>query len=108
MVATWFHHHRPTSCPSPLAGDRFSSRLYAAYSSWHAIGILASIRVSFIGSRSVKTSELLVASVSSKLSHLCMYRLSSPNSTLLRERLCWVTRNCTVDVKRDGQEDYPL
>ncbi|KIL69219.1 hypothetical protein M378DRAFT_157464 [Amanita muscaria Koide BX008] len=85
----------------PLAGSRFSSRLYAAYSPWHAIGILASIRVSFIGFQSVKTSELLVASVS-KLSHLCMYRLSSPNSTLLCERLCWVTRNCTFEVTRDG------
>ncbi|KXN88003.1 Dolichyl-diphosphooligosaccharide--protein glycosyltransferase subunit stt3 [Leucoagaricus sp. SymC.cos] len=36
---------------------RFSSRLYVAYSSWYAIGTLASMQVPFVGFQPVKTSE---------------------------------------------------
>lgn len=36
---------------------RFSSRLYVSYSSWYAIGTLASMQVPFVGFQPVKTSE---------------------------------------------------
>lgn len=36
---------------------RFSNRLYVAYSSWYAIGTLASMQVPFVGFQPVKTSE---------------------------------------------------
>ncbi|KAF8628942.1 hypothetical protein AX15_003631 [Amanita polypyramis BW_CC] len=36
---------------------RFSSRLYVAYSSWYAIGTLASMQVPFVGFQPVRTSE---------------------------------------------------
>ncbi|TFK34015.1 oligosaccharyl transferase STT3 subunit [Crucibulum laeve] len=36
---------------------RFSSRLYVGYSSWYAIGTLASMQVPFVGFQPVKTSE---------------------------------------------------
>ncbi|KAF9465592.1 oligosaccharyl transferase STT3 subunit [Collybia nuda] len=40
---------------------RFSNRLYAAYSSWYAIGTLASMQVPFVGFQPVKTSEHMAA-----------------------------------------------
>ncbi|KAF5379512.1 hypothetical protein D9615_006524 [Tricholomella constricta] len=40
---------------------RFSSRLYVAYSSWYAIGTLASMQVPFVGFQPVKTSEHMAA-----------------------------------------------
>ena len=40
---------------------RFSSRLYVAYSSWYAIGTLASMEVPFVGFQPVKTSEHMAA-----------------------------------------------
>jgi dolichyl-diphosphooligosaccharide--protein glycosyltransferase len=36
---------------------RFSSRLYVGYSSWYAIGTLASMQVPFVGFQPVRTSE---------------------------------------------------
>lgn len=36
---------------------RFSNRLYVAYSSWYAIGTLASMQVPFVGFQPVGTSE---------------------------------------------------
>lgn len=36
---------------------RFNSRLYVGYSSWYAIGTLASMQVPFVGFQPVKTSE---------------------------------------------------
>ena len=40
---------------------RFSSRLYVAYSSWYAIGTLASMQVPFVGFQPVRTSEHMAA-----------------------------------------------
>lgn len=40
---------------------RFSNRLYVAYSSWYAIGTLASMQVPFVGFQPVKTSEHMAA-----------------------------------------------
>lgn len=36
---------------------RFSDRLYVAYSTWYAIGTLASMQVPFVGFQPVSTSE---------------------------------------------------
>ncbi|TDL26694.1 glycosyltransferase family 66 protein [Rickenella mellea] len=36
---------------------RFSNRLYVAYSSWYAVGTLASMQVPFVGFQPVRTSE---------------------------------------------------
>lgn len=36
---------------------RFNNRLYVGYSSWYAIGTLASMQVPFVGFQPVKTSE---------------------------------------------------
>ena len=36
---------------------RFTSRLYVGYSSWYAIGTLASMQVPFVGFQPVRTSE---------------------------------------------------
>jgi dolichyl-diphosphooligosaccharide---protein glycosyltransferase len=36
---------------------RFNSRLYVGYSSWYAIGTLASMQVPFVGFQPVRTSE---------------------------------------------------
>ncbi|KAF9645807.1 glycosyltransferase family 66 protein [Thelephora ganbajun] len=40
---------------------RFSSRLYVAYSSWYAVGTLASMQVPFVGFQPVRTSEHMAA-----------------------------------------------
>ena len=40
---------------------RFTNRLYVAYSSWYAIGTLASMQVPFVGFQPVKTSEHMAA-----------------------------------------------
>ena len=44
-----------------LLMGRYSSRLYVAYSSWYAIGTLASMQVPFVGFQPVKTSEHMAA-----------------------------------------------
>jgi len=36
---------------------RFTNRLYVGYSSWYAIGTLASMQVPFVGFQPVSTSE---------------------------------------------------
>ena len=36
---------------------RFTSRLYVAYSSWYAIGTLASMQVPFVGFQPVKAND---------------------------------------------------
>ena len=36
---------------------RFSNRLYVAYSTWYAVGTLASMQVPFVGFQPVSTSE---------------------------------------------------
>ncbi|KAI0074492.1 oligosaccharyl transferase STT3 subunit [Panus rudis PR-1116 ss-1] len=40
---------------------RYSSRLYVAYSSWYAVGTLASMQVPFVGFQPVRTSEHMAA-----------------------------------------------
>lgn len=40
---------------------RFSNRLYVAYSSWYAVGTLASMQVPFVGFQPVRTSEHMAA-----------------------------------------------
>jgi dolichyl-diphosphooligosaccharide--protein glycosyltransferase len=40
---------------------RFTNRLYVAYSSWYAIGTLASMQVPFVGFQPVSTSEHMAA-----------------------------------------------
>ena len=40
---------------------RFSNRLYVGYSSWYAVGTLASMQVPFVGFQPVKTSEHMAA-----------------------------------------------
>lgn len=40
---------------------RFSPRLYVAYSSWYAVGTLASMQVPFVGFQPVRTSEHMAA-----------------------------------------------
>jgi dolichyl-diphosphooligosaccharide---protein glycosyltransferase len=40
---------------------RFSNRLYIAYSTWYAVGTLASMQVPFVGFQPVSTSEHMAA-----------------------------------------------
>lgn len=40
---------------------RFSNRLYVGYSSWYAVGTLASMQVPFVGFQPVSTSEHMAA-----------------------------------------------
>ena len=44
-----------------LIMGRYSSRLYVAYSTWYAIGTLASMQVPFVGFQPVRTSEHMAA-----------------------------------------------
>ena len=44
-----------------LLMGRYSNRLYVAYSSWYAIGTLASMQVPFVGFQPVRTSEHMAA-----------------------------------------------
>ena len=41
--------------------NRYTNRLYVAYSSWYAIGTLASMQVPFVGFQPVRTSEHMAA-----------------------------------------------
>jgi dolichyl-diphosphooligosaccharide---protein glycosyltransferase len=41
--------------------SRYTNRLYVAYSSWYAIGTLASMQVPFVGFQPVSTSEHMAA-----------------------------------------------
>ncbi|KAI0690977.1 oligosaccharyl transferase STT3 subunit [Cytidiella melzeri] len=62
MVAAWGGYAFITNM-IPLHGlalilmGRYSSRLYVAYSSWYAIGTLASMQVPFVGFQPIRTSE---------------------------------------------------
>ena len=40
---------------------RYTNRLYVGYSSWYAIGTLASMQVPFVGFQPVRTSEHMAA-----------------------------------------------
>jgi dolichyl-diphosphooligosaccharide--protein glycosyltransferase len=51
---------------------RFSSRLYVAYSSWYAVGTLASMQVPFVGFQPVRTSEHMAALGEPDLSWSCL------------------------------------
>ncbi|KXS10091.1 glycosyltransferase family 66 protein [Gonapodya prolifera JEL478] len=44
-----------------MAMGRFSSRCYVAYSSWYALGTLASMQIPFVGFQPVRTSEHMAA-----------------------------------------------
>ncbi|KAF8957127.1 oligosaccharyl transferase STT3 subunit [Flammula alnicola] len=63
MVAAWgtwlclHHKHDPLHALVLILMGRFSDRLYVAYSSWYAIGTLASMQVPFVGFQPVSTSE---------------------------------------------------
>ena len=55
-----------------LLMGRFSSRLYVAYSSWYAIGTLASMQVPFVGFQPVRTSEHMGALGKPLISWWCL------------------------------------
>ncbi|KAI0038692.1 glycosyltransferase family 66 protein [Auriscalpium vulgare] len=62
MVAAWggyafITNMIPLHALALLLMGRFTNRLYVAYSSWYAIGTLASMQVPFVGFQPVRTSE---------------------------------------------------
>ncbi|KAI0766162.1 oligosaccharyl transferase STT3 subunit [Trametes elegans] len=66
MVAAWggyafITNMIPLHALTLILMGRFSSRLYVAYSSWYAIGTLASMQVPFVGFQPVRTSEHMAA-----------------------------------------------
>ncbi|CCM02664.1 uncharacterized protein FIBRA_04768 [Fibroporia radiculosa] len=66
MVAAWggyafITNMIPLHSFALILMGRFSSRLYVAYSSWYAIGTLASMQVPFVGFQPVRTSEHMAA-----------------------------------------------
>ncbi|KAF9241392.1 glycosyltransferase family 66 protein [Melanogaster broomeanus] len=66
MVAAWggyvfITNMIPLHALVLLLMGRFSSRLYVAYSTWYAIGTLASMQVPFVGFQPVSTSEHMAA-----------------------------------------------
>ncbi|EPT01100.1 hypothetical protein FOMPIDRAFT_159423 [Fomitopsis schrenkii] len=66
MVAAWggyafITNMIPLHAFALILMGRFSSRLYVAYSSWYAIGTLASMQVPFVGFQPVRTSEHMAA-----------------------------------------------
>ncbi|KAJ8496078.1 hypothetical protein ONZ51_g1340 [Trametes cubensis] len=66
MVAAWggyafITNMIPLHALALVLMGRFSSRLYVAYSSWYAIGTLASMQVPFVGFQPVRTSEHMAA-----------------------------------------------
>ncbi|RPD58951.1 oligosaccharyl transferase STT3 subunit [Lentinus tigrinus ALCF2SS1-7] len=66
MVAAWggyafITNMIPLHALTLILMGRFSSRLYTAYSSWYAIGTLASMQVPFVGFQPVRTSEHMAA-----------------------------------------------
>ncbi|OBZ73701.1 Dolichyl-diphosphooligosaccharide--protein glycosyltransferase subunit stt3 [Grifola frondosa] len=72
MVAAWggyafITNMIPLHALSLILMGRFSSRLYVAYSSWYAIGTLASMQVPFVGFQPIVAfAELVRTHVSSK------------------------------------------
>lgn len=69
---------------------RFSNRLYVAYSSWYAIGTLASMQVPFVGFQPVKTSEHMAALGNYPSQNVFDHQLTR----LLR--CFWSTTNCRL------------
>ncbi|GBE86670.1 oligosaccharyl transferase STT3 subunit [Sparassis latifolia] len=66
MVAAWggyafITNMIPLHSFALICMGRFSNRLYVAYSSWYAIGTLASMQVPFVGFQPVRTSEHMAA-----------------------------------------------
>ncbi|KAH9926986.1 oligosaccharyl transferase STT3 subunit [Fomitopsis serialis] len=66
MVAAWggyafITNMIPLHAFTLILMGRSSSRLYVAYSSWYAIGTLASMQVPFVGFQPVRTSEHMAA-----------------------------------------------
>ncbi|KAF4593652.1 oligosaccharyl transferase stt3 subunit [Pleurotus pulmonarius] len=66
MVAAWggyafITNMIPLHALTLILMGRFTSRLYVGYSSWYAIGTLASMQVPFVGFQPVKTSEHMAA-----------------------------------------------
>ncbi|KAJ2906102.1 putative Glycosyltransferase Family 66 [Zalerion maritima] len=66
MVASWGGYAFITNLISLhafvlLAMGRFSSRLYVSYTTWYALGTLASMQIPFVGFLPVKTSEHMPA-----------------------------------------------
>ncbi|KAH9940753.1 oligosaccharyl transferase STT3 subunit [Epithele typhae] len=66
MVAAWggyafITNMIPLHALSLILMGRFTNRLYTAYSSWYAIGTLASMQVPFVGFQPVRTSEHMAA-----------------------------------------------
>ncbi|KAI0317226.1 Oligosaccharyl transferase STT3 subunit [Amylostereum chailletii] len=62
MVAAWggyafITNMIPLHALALLLMGRFTNRLYVAYSSWYAIGTLASMQVPFVGFQPIRTSE---------------------------------------------------
>ncbi|KAF8323525.1 oligosaccharyl transferase STT3 subunit [Cantharellus anzutake] len=66
MVAAWggyvfITNMIPLHALALILMGRFSSRLYVAFSSWYAVGTLASMQVPFVGFQPVSTSEHMAA-----------------------------------------------
>ena len=66
MVASWGGYAFITNLISLhafvlLAMGRFSSRLYVSYTTWYALGTMASMQIPFVGFLPVKTSEHMPA-----------------------------------------------
>ncbi|TRM58829.1 glycosyltransferase family 66 protein [Schizophyllum amplum] len=66
MVAAWggyafITNMIPLHALTLILMGRYSSRLYVGYSSWYAIGTLASMQVPFVGFQPVRTSEHMAA-----------------------------------------------
>ncbi|KIP03820.1 glycosyltransferase family 66 protein [Phlebiopsis gigantea 11061_1 CR5-6] len=66
MVAAWggyafITNMIPLHALTLMIMGRFSSRLYVAYTSWYAIGTLASMQVPFVGFQPIRTSEHMAA-----------------------------------------------
>ncbi|KAL4249883.1 STT3 family protein [Abortiporus biennis] len=66
MVAAWggyafITNMIPLHALALILMGRYSPRLYVAYSSWYAVGTLASMQVPFVGFQPVRTSEHMAA-----------------------------------------------
>ena len=71
---------------------RFSSRLYVAYSSWYAIGTLASMQVPFVGFQPVRTSEHMAA-----LGEFSLFEIVL-RADLVMVRCLWPSSNCFLCI----------
>ena len=71
----------PLHALSLILMGRYTSRLYVAYSSWYAIGTLASMQVPFVGFQPVRTSEHMGA-----LGTFCSFVLTELQFIILYSR----------------------